>query len=592
MIETESMLFQAEMIARQYAPLVSKQPPPSLLPQTDQLLRRSSNWLSIDLTDLKTKGESPLASLSSESLWDWLSAIGFDGIELKGLKGSKEAPVSLEIDPKMGSDQEYAKVATYAINKGMNFIGSIVGSTTGNGIDFALALKNVGSYPGLYSLIEIPEQDWKLLPEVKRNTLSTNIPWLSLQKLSEKGYIPQFSDPYVKTSDWNATEAIRCVDQKMRRWIYLRDAKGHPRLNWLNPTFASERLAAGDVLQSIYRYGEPILQLSADLPDSASETLSLMIRKLKGYSAAFCKGGITSYANKTSDLLYDQLTPMAALHALIAEDAEMLRLTAELFLEEKIAAKRLIHSLEPFKEASCDWAELLATPRKKYRYAQEEVTGETLRLRLLREDSEKVRGFSPSFTWTNACSSCVPQMKDLNQRRDQIQELHLLLVKFFAWQPGAFSLNAGDLLGAIKSYNLLDPSDTLYASIPIQLQNPKSFASELQKILRVRRDISLQRAELVDIPKVENKGLLIFRYRLAETGYPALLIVNFSKAKVSEVLESYEFVRASAIDLYTGLALPKAHDSSFLVVNAPAYTAQLIMLQPKIYTGNDSRVGR
>jgi maltose alpha-D-glucosyltransferase/alpha-amylase len=576
------MLFQAEALARHYAPIVSKQPPPSLTPQTDQLLRRSSNWLIIDLAQIKTEGASPFASLDNESLWECLSAIGFDGVEWKGLKGPPDAPVSLQIDRKMGTESEYASLASKALSKGMNFVGSIVGGSTGNGIDFALALKNIGSYPGLYSLIEIPEADWGLLPEVKRNSISANIPWLTLQKLAKKGYVPGLSDPYVKQSDWNATEPIRCADQNLRRWIYLRDALGHPRLNWLNPSFASERLAAGDVLQSIYRFGEPILQLDAGLPESVGETLSLLIRKLKGFSAAFCKGGVLSFSKKTADLLYDHLTPMAALHALIAEDAQMLRLTAQMLLEGNVQPKRLIHSLEPFGRAPCDWAELLSSPRKKYQYSQVEWTGEALRTRLLREDKERLAGLSAPLSWINACSSCTFEMEDLNRKREQIQELHLLLVKFFAWQPGAFSLSAADLVGASGHFNLLEPSDTLYASIPVQLQNSKSFASHLQRILRTRRDLSLERAELIDVPPVENKGLLIFRYRVLETGYPALLAVNFSKTKVSEILESSEYVRTSAIDLYTGKSIAKTHDSSFFIVNADPYTAHLILFQPKI----------
>jgi trehalose synthase len=579
-MEPESMLFQAEAISSRYAPFVSKQPPPSKRPKTNELLQCCSNWLVIDLPNLRTKSSSTLGSLSSESLWEWVAEIGFDGVELKGLKGPADAPVSLQIDRNYGTEEEYKALASMAMNKEIFFIGSLVGNATGKGIDFALALKNVGSYPGLYSLIEVCEKDWPLLPDVRKGTISANIPWLMLQKLAEKGYIPQDADPYVKTSDWNATELIQCVDQVTRRWIYWRDGKGHPRLNWLNPTFASERLAAGDALQSIYRFGQPILQLEAGLPESAKECLTLTIRKLGGYSASFCKGGVASLAGKNSDLLYDHLTPMAALHALIAEDAEMLRFSYRLFLEFGIQPRHLIHAMEPFDRIPCDWAELLSSPRKKFRYREEELTGEALRMRLLREDKERLLGLPVSFTWMDVCLSCL---QDLNRKKEQVQELHLLLTKFFAWQPGAFALNGSDLLGATAPFNLLEPSETLYASIPTQLGNRKSFASQLKRVLTARREVSLERAELIDIPSVENKGLLLLRYRLPETGYPALLAVNFSKTKASEVLESPDYVCTSAIDLLTGKSLDKTHDSSFFIVNAESYTAQLILFQPKIF---------
>jgi hypothetical protein len=211
----------------------------------------------------------------------------------------------------------------------------------------------------------------------------------------------------------------------------------------------------------------------------------------------------------------------------------------------------------------------------------------------LKEDKARSEGLSVSNTWTQACSSCVLADKDLQKKRDQIQELHLLLAKFFAWQPGVFALSAQDLLGATGPFSFFEPVDTLYASIPTQLQNPKSFAAQLKRILRARQEVSLERAQLVDVPSVDNPGLLLFRYRLAETGYAALLAVNFSKTKASEVVESSDYVYTSAIDLYTGLSLAKAHDSSFFIVNAEPYTAQLILFQPKIYryTERDSKIG-
>ncbi len=395
--ESDSMLFQAESFSKLYAPLIAKQPPPSASPRTDDLLRRSANWLIVDLADLRTKESSLLSSLSKESLWECLSLIGFDGVELKGLK----TPISLQIDPKYGTDQDYGKLVSNAMKKEMHFIGSLVGSTTGKGIDFALALKNIGSYPGLYSLIEIPEKDWGMLPEIPRSALGANIPWLMLQKLKEKGYVPEEFEPYVKLSHWNATECIRCADGAMLRWIYLHDDKGHPKLNWLSPTFASERLAAGDAIHSIYNLCQPILQIDADIPPNARETLSLTVRKLKGYTAARCKGGIDSFTNQTSDLLYDHLTPMSAVHALIASDAEVLRLTYRLLLDAKVQPKRLIHALEPFKQAPCNF---------------EKLTEEELRTRLLRGDKDRLAGLTSSLSWITACYNCVP---DLHKKREQ-----------------------------------------------------------------------------------------------------------------------------------------------------------------------------
>ncbi len=102
-------------------------------------------------------------------------------------------------------------------------------------------------------------------------------------------------------------------------------------------------------------------------------------------------------------------------------------------------------------------------------------------------------------------------------------------------------------------------------------------------MLQVRREIALERAELIDVPDVANPGLLLLRYRLVG-GSAALLAVNFSTTKASEVLESPNYAYTSAIDLYTGRSVAKAHDSSFFILNAEGYTAQLILFHPRAYT--------
>ena len=45
-------------------------------------------------------------------------------------------------------------------------IDDIVPGHTGKGADFRLAEMKVGDYPGIYHMVEIPPEDWHLLPEV------------------------------------------------------------------------------------------------------------------------------------------------------------------------------------------------------------------------------------------------------------------------------------------------------------------------------------------------------------------------------------------------------------------------------------------
>lgn len=590
-MESCAMLFQAEEAARRFAPAISRAAPPSNKPQTDPLLQLASNWFSIDLTTIKTEGRSVLATLANEQLWDALAQMGIQAVELKNLKLESGTLVSLNFNPKWGTDEEYAALAEAAMRRKIHLIGALIGASTTKGADFALALKNYRDYPGLYSLIEIEAKDWPLLPNVAPKAFSANVPWLTLQTLHKMGYVPKEFITYVKTSDWNATEPITGLDGKARRWIYLRDGKGDPKLDWLRPSYASERLAVGNGLLNLYRLGQRIMGLESSLPNSARKELSLAVRKMGAFSTAHLKGGISSFAEKSADLNYDHLTPIAAFHALVAEDAEALRLLYRLMLDQGIQPKTLIHPLHPFRDSSCDWAEFLASPRKKYQYFEQEMTGEALRNRLLQEDVYQMTGQStgkqlPLSTWAAACDGAFA-FEELNKRRSIVMELHLLIAKFFAWQPGAFSLSAEDLLGTTspeEPIDLIGPnSKSLYSSLTTQSQTSSSFASNIRAILLPRREFSLERAELIDVPCSPHKGLLILRYRLPESGFTALLAVNFGRQKVAQTFESLEYAKTTAINLFERRAENKLFDSSLFQLKLDPLSAKLILFQPTYY---------
>lgn len=574
------MLFQADALAKTYAPLVAKAAPPSNEPQTESLLGYASNWFSIDLTTLKTDGRSVLGYLGEEALWTTLAEIGIEAVELKGLK-SPDPQVKFQIDLQFGTEDEYTRLLHAASQKGIHFIGKTLGQATGRGADFALGLKNVGAYPELYAMVEIAPEDWKELPEVKERAISANVPWLTVQKLHKMGYVPTDFDPYVQQSAWNVTGPILGADHVTRRWIYLRDARGFPRLNWLNPSFGALRLAAGDSLYSMLRLGQSILQLE-NLPLNTQETLSLTIRKLKGFSAALSQAGIESMTGPT-DVTLDHLTPIAALHAVIAEDAEALRLIYNLLLSYEIQPKRLVHALEPFGRLPNDWAEFINSPERIYSYYNTEEMGQTLRKRFLDEDRAKIKGEERSWRCLSNLSDV--SFKDVEKKRDAVFALQMTLTKFFALQPGIFSLSPQDLLGAFQTDTKVDllggNVDCLYSCAPNQLLNPTSFASQLKKILRVRKDLSLEKARLTGVVAAENKGLLLLQFSLPQSGKCALLTVNFSRKAVTETLESPEYAHATAIDPIAGLAENKAFASSFFSLKLDPLSTKLILFEPK-----------
>lgn len=586
--EKPSMLYQAEEIAKKYTLEVAKAAPPSLAPQTLQCLDQASIWFTIDLDQIAvSQGQSVFSSLLSEELWEYLREIGIQAVYLKGLKQGGNLRTGLNLDPRWGAESDWMKIAAYAQRKGIALVGDALGNSTGMGPDFALALKNYEEYPGLYHLVEIEEKDWKLLPRIPTGQALANIPWLKLQELHKKGYVPEQSSPWMKESHWNATAKICGTDGVSRRWIFLKENRSDPVIDWLAPSFGGVRLASADILDSVYHLGQKIIRFDAKISRNASETLTLWSRKIGAFSAQEVNGGIDSIRQASGDLIVDPLTPSALLHALIAQDAEALKLMYRLFLEEGIDPKRLLHTLQPFDRYACDWAEFICSPRKKFLYYDEQMTGEALRIRLLKEDLAKIAEGDrfPRCTWTGYCASALG-IKDFEKHASDIADAHLLLAFFYAMQPGAFSFSASDLLGALQAgpLNLMSANPaTLYSCLPNQFKNCRSFALRMKEMLRVRRDYALATARLMAVPPTCNRNVLLLVHRMPDTGFIQTLAVNFGRTSAREKIEMPQLSLTNAINLLTGQTEEKTFESSSFRIDLPPLSGKVVLFQPKYY---------
>src|ERR1051326_3210660 len=85
--------------------------------------------------------------------------------------------------------------------------GDVVPGHTGTGADFQLALMNYGDYPSLYHMIEIPQQDWNLLPPPAPGTDYINLKKDQAEVLAQRGYIDGNFDEimfYVPGNRWRS----------------------------------------------------------------------------------------------------------------------------------------------------------------------------------------------------------------------------------------------------------------------------------------------------------------------------------------------------------------------------------------------------
>lgn len=563
-----TMLSQAEEIGQLYSQEIAKTSTPSSQPLAGDVLTLSSVWLSLPLDRY------PIDMLAEENTWKMFKEMGIEGVRLEHLR--KEGQIG--IDPKWA--KAWPQVVKVSQLQGMTLIGDLIGNSTVAGPDFQEALQNNGDYPNLYHLVEIDRADWNVLPPIPEGSTETNIPWLSVQALHKQGYILESYTPYVKESDWNATCKISGVDGKTRRWVYLKEGNNHPLLNWISPSFAAYRLLAGDALNQWKQNGQQILHLDGRLPRIAQEMLSLWIRKIGAYSAVTTSGTLDSMKNVPSDLLYDAVTKSALLHALITEDAEALRMIYRIILESKIETKRLVHVLQPFDQHACEWVELMHAPKKKFLYKEEQLTGEVLKNRLLKEDVMRLGSFDkiPPSTWVDYCARAL-NIKDFEKHREEITNAHLLLAFTYAMQPGAFSISYDDLLGTLPNSN-----DTpLYADIPIQLGNRHSFSSKLKNILQARSISDIKAAELVEVIPSLNPGTLLLLHRLPKSRLMQLLAVNFARKEVAESITRKELSQTTAIDLMTKLAEEKIFSSAQFSFNLPPMSGRAFYFQPKYY---------
>ena len=83
--------------------------------------------------------------------------------------------IGLAIDEAFGTEAEFRTMCRVAAAHGGIIIDDIVPGHTGKGADFRLAEMKVGDYPSIYQMVEIPREDWRLLPPVPEGEDSVNL---------------------------------------------------------------------------------------------------------------------------------------------------------------------------------------------------------------------------------------------------------------------------------------------------------------------------------------------------------------------------------------------------------------------------------
>ncbi|MCY1673230.1 maltose alpha-D-glucosyltransferase [Pseudarthrobacter sp. SL88] len=506
-LRNQAMLGDANTLARQLSGQASMWQNSYAHPNPRAAVERAPVWFTAyPLSFITQPGQSFLSALGDEGMWEAFRNIGIRAIHTGpvklagGISGWMQTPsvdghfdrISMGIDPVFGDEDEFRRMCEVAAEHGGTIIDDIVPGHTGKGADFRLAEMNFRDYPGIYHMVDIPEEDWHLLPDVPEGKDSVNLSPDAEQALQKAGYIIGrlqrviFYEPGVKETNWSATRAIVDTTGKTRRWVYLHYFKaGQPSINWLDPTFAGMRLVVGDALHSLVDLGTGALRLDANgflgveksaeeepgwseghpLSEAANQLIGSMIRKVGGFSFQELNltiDDIKATSESGPDLSYDFITRPAYHFALVTGDTEFLRLTLRLSKEIGVDQASLVHALQNHDELTYELMHFAAGHRDDvFELGGQEMTGaqiaehvqQTMRERLTGENAP----YNSVFTMNGiACTTVSFIMATLGiqdpdaltpEQEVQVLDAHILLSMYNALQPGVFALSGWDLTG-------------------------------------------------------------------------------------------------------------------------------------------------
>jgi trehalose synthase len=340
---------------------------------------------------------------------------------------------------------------------------------------------------------------------------------------------------------------------------------------------------------------------SHPLSITGNQLLGGAIRKAGGFSFQELNltiDDIAAMSHGGADLSYDFITRPAYQHALVTGTTEFLRLMLRQVHVFGIDPASLIHAMQNHDELTLELVHFWTLhAHDTYHYQGQTFPGNILREHIREEMYEKLAGEHAPYNLkfvTNGVSCTTASIitaalgiRDLDTITEadikQIQHVHLLLVMFNAMQPGVFALSGWDLVGALTlpaeqvehlmqdgdtrwihrgAYDLvdLDPDaefsagnmprpKTLYGSLVSQLQRPDSFASQLKKILSVRRAYDIAASRQILIPDVEHPGLLVMVHELPAGKGTQITALNFSTDTIVETLHLPGIAPGPVVDI-------------------------------------------
>jgi trehalose synthase len=425
----------------------------------------------------------------------------------------------------------------------------------------------------------VKETDWSATPVVT-GVDGKDRRWVYLHYFKEGQPSLNWLDPSFAAQQMIIGDALHAIDVMGARVLRL-DANGF---------LGVERKADGTAWSE-----------SHPLSITGNQLLAGAIRKAGGFSFQELNltiDDIAAMSHGGADLSYDFITRPAYQHALLTSRTEFLRLMLRQVHEFGIDPASLIHALQNHDELTLELVHFWTLhAHDQYLYQGQTFPGNILREHIREEMYERLAGEHAPYNLkfvTNGVSCTTASIitaalgiRELDSMTaadiDKIQHIHLLLVMFNAMQPGVFALSGWDLVGALPlpaeqvehlmgdgdtrwihrgGYDLVDMDPdceiseggmprarALYGSLVEQLKRPDSFASQLKKLLAVRRAYDIAASRQILIPDVEHPGLLIMVHELPAGKGTQITALNFSAEAIVETLHLPGIAPGPVVDI-------------------------------------------
>lgn len=326
------------------------------------------------------------------------------------------------------------------------------------------------------------------------------------------------------------------------------------------------------------------------LSEAANMLIAGTVRKLGGFTFQelnLSMDDIHTMSRSGADLSYDFVNRPAYHHALATGSAEFLQLTLRESLQLGIDPASLVHALQNHDELTLELVHFWTVHKDDiYTFHGKKMKGAQVRDTVRQELYERLTGTQAPYNlrFTENGIACTTASfiaaslgyKDLSKLAaadiERITRAHLLLVMFNALQPGVFVLSGWDLCGSLTldaasvsslvrdgdtrwvnrgAYDLMDynkranrsiaglpRAQALYGSLPKQLKEEGSFVKGLQRILDVRNRYGIATAHQLDIPDVQQPGVLVMVHGLSHDNLVQATILNFAGKRVNATITS------------------------------------------------------